>query len=96
MLSPFLGFAQDMVGLYTPVKRSNDPQGGSVLYITEDNQWCIMAFGTLMYGNIDKVNDSLYSLSQAKSNRRTLLQMPDCPASYAYRACDTGRAGPSL
>jgi len=59
-------FSQDIVGLYQPVKKSNDPQGGSVFFINEDSTWGVFAFGVAQYGRIEKLNDSLYVFSRKK------------------------------
>lgn len=58
--------AQDNTGLYSPLKRSGDPQGGSVFFVTDDNHWGVMAFGTAFYGEVKKINDTLYKFSHLK------------------------------
>jgi len=65
--------AQDNSGLYAPIKKSNDPQGGSVFYITNDNHWGAMAFGTAKYGALEKLSDSLYVLSHIKPESPFLI-----------------------
>lgn len=67
VLLPFTVCSQDIVGIYKPVKKSNDPQGGSIFFITEDDHWGAMAFGTALYGTIENVDgDALYKFTELK------------------------------
>jgi hypothetical protein len=66
-------FSQEISGVYKPIKKSNDPQGGSVFFVTDDNHWGAMAFGTALYGSLEKVSDSLYVLSHSKPESPFLI-----------------------
>jgi hypothetical protein len=63
---PSFLLAQNIAGLYKPVKKSGDPQGGAIFFITEDDHWGAMAFGTVKYGTIEILNDSLLIVGQLK------------------------------
>lgn len=66
LLLPYMVKAQDITGIYSPLKRSGDPQGGSMFFITPDNHWGAMAFGTALYGTVQYNQDSTYSFAQLK------------------------------